>query len=180
MVWSKACEVGCAIAECSGLQEHFNTFYGQGRHSDYDGPLYLLVCIYGAGYPENMEDMFYFKHPYRAGPPCDECPPLYPLCQPNPFISPDVHAVHAAQENATTAIFGGLCCKHYTTLQWSSSVYDRSLILVFLFLQTTRGRCVLDLTHTLPSGYLEVVSSATPSRVCTAPSSTLSATSSSR
>ena len=109
MVWSKACEVGCAIAECSGLQEHFNRFYGRGRHSDYHGPLYLLVCIYGAGYPENMEDMFYFKHPYRAGTPCSECPPRYPLCDSNPFVGPEVHyEVQAAETD--TAIFGGLCC----------------------------------------------------------------------
>ena len=111
MVWSKACEVGCAIAQCEGLQDNFNRFYGRGLPSGYDGPLYLLVCIYGAGYPENMEDMFYVKHPYRAGSPCSECPPLYPLCQPNPYVGPEIHEVQAAQDVATTTIFGGLCCK---------------------------------------------------------------------
>ena len=112
MVWSKACEVGCAIAECSGLQRHFQRFYGRGHPSDYDGPLYLLVCIYGAGYPENTEDMFYFKHPYRAGPPCRDCPPLYPLCQPNPFVSPEVHGDNEFEvQGDSTTLFGGLCCK---------------------------------------------------------------------
>ena len=59
MVWSKACEVGCAIAECSGLHEHYNRFYGHYyNHNDYyEGPLYLLVGIYGASYPEDDGDM---------------------------------------------------------------------------------------------------------------------------
>ena len=55
-----------------------------------------------------------------------------------------------------------------------------SAMLISVFLQTMRGRCVLDLTHTLPSGCLEVVCSATPSRVYMVPSSTSSGMSSSR
>ena len=109
MVWSKACEVGCAIAKCSGLAGPFKRFYGE---SHYDGPLYLLVCVYGAGYPENTENMFYFKHPYRAGPPCRDCPPLYPLCQPNPFVSSEGHGNDELQVHGdSTTIYGGLCCK---------------------------------------------------------------------
>ena len=140
---------------------------------------YLLVCIYGAGYPENAEDMFYFKHPYRTGPPCRDCPPLYPLCQPNPFVGPEIHEVHAAQENTTTIIFGGLCCKHQDTRFRRCHNILINLHAFLLSLQT-RGRCVLGLIHTLPSGCLEAVCSSTPSRVCTVPSSTSSATNSSR
>ena len=112
MVWSKACEVGCAIAECSGLYEHYNRFYGNYyNHNDYyEGPLYLLVCIYGARYPEDDEDMFYIHHPYRAGQPCHDCPRQYPLCDPNPFV-PDYHDTQGTQD-ASNSLFGGLCCKN--------------------------------------------------------------------
>ena len=108
MVWSKACEVGCAMVECSGLQEHFDRFYNPHRYNlhNYEAPLYLLVCVYGAGYPEDDEDMFYIHHPYRAGQPCSNCPPQYPLCLPTQSVNPTLNP----------RLFPGACCMEMFTM----------------------------------------------------------------
>ena len=100
--WSKGCEIGCAIAECSGLDDDLNSYYKRyyGLDEDYDGAVMNMVCVYGGGYPENEDDLFYSVRPYMQGPPCDDCPRLYPLCDPHPLFNPE----------ATNTI-GGLCCK---------------------------------------------------------------------
>ena len=73
----------------------------------------------------------YFKHPYRAGPPCHDCPPLYPLCQPNPFISPEVHGDNEAQGDSTI-LYSGLCCKRtlQANVQYSHYVYRYDIFLI--------------------------------------------------
>ena len=114
MVWASACEVGCAITECSGLQDDYNSYYNNYySYHNHNSPVYLLVCVYAGDYPENVDHLFYHQHPYKAGPPCSDCPPLYPLCNPNPyFIHGDSAAASQLELGIATGGIGGLCCKN--------------------------------------------------------------------
>ena len=114
MVWARACEVGCAITECSGLQEDYNRYYrNYYNHNDpHEGSVFLLVCVYGGAYPDSVEDLLYSHHPYRAGPPCRDCPRRYPLCDPNPFFIHGDTAIASQDLPVQFGGIGGLCCKH--------------------------------------------------------------------
>ena len=82
MVWSKTCEVGCAIAECPNLNvssyyENFLSTYGHYYDVELNDTTFLVICNYGPGY---TDEIAHRSRPYWKGYPCTKCPYEYPLC----------------------------------------------------------------------------------------------------
>lgn len=106
MVWAKASEIGCAIAECSSdlysyFYHYFYYYYLHQYHyyrsgsenkvyigdnpETYKGPIYFLVCNYGTGVPEDPFHAVHQYRPYLRGLPCHYCPKEYPSCDYRPY-----------------------------------------------------------------------------------------------
>ena len=90
MVWARARGIGCALSVCSPEQiynEEDPNLGVDGQGSQIIDRLFMLVCVYGAGFPEDAN--LGNQRPYRAGEPCSECPrDRYPLCFREPLATP--------------------------------------------------------------------------------------------
>ena len=123
MVWALACEVGCALSVCRPEQIYDDLNEGDPRPgADGQGGqildrLFMLVCVYGAGFPGD-DDLANYR-PFRAGEPCSECPrDRFPLClnessasPANPLQAVDLTFGAGGEEPVTHAQLPNLCCK---------------------------------------------------------------------
>ena len=116
MVWAGACEVGCAIVECPSLSDlyYYHYIYNPFSEEEYPETAYLMVCVYGPGYPTEI----YNNRPYTPGEPCSECPDQYSECdddhyqrsQPQ-YYNDIIWPVTGAGLGIDDTQPGGLCCK---------------------------------------------------------------------
>ena len=136
MVWARACEIGCALSVCRPEEIYNDLDEGDPRPEGANGQgidrLFMLVCVYGAGFPGDADLGSYY--PYWAGEPCSECPrDRFPLCfnktsatsgslpQPMDLITFDAGG---EQPVFTPRQLPFLCCKPEIgiPIQWNPSI----------------------------------------------------------
>ena len=115
MVWADACEVGCAIVNCPSLSDlyYYHFLYDPFSDEVTPGTAYVMVCVYGPGYPSDI----YNRPPYISGAPCSSCPDQFSQCEESTYhSSPPQYArdylpaaIGAGLEDAA---LGGLCCEY--------------------------------------------------------------------
>ena len=130
MVWARARGIGCALSVCSP-EQIYNVgdpnLGVDGQGSQIIDRLFMLVCVYGAGFPEdaNLSN----QRPYRAGEPCSECPrDRYPQCFREPLAAPlasplDLTFGFRREQQIRQRRLPNLCRKC-----WNPSIFPDSLI----------------------------------------------------
>ena len=118
MVWARACEVGCAVSVCRpediyGDAKPDADPRGNGKIGDGNDFVYMLVCIYGAGFPGNFN--LFGRRPYLYGEPCIDCPNRFSSCTPSykKPSPPQNLIIDAKNVVGKGEEFYNLCCKSY-------------------------------------------------------------------